>query len=880
MRLVELNIDGFGLFTGYTLSGLKPGVNIIFGENEAGKSTLLQFIRFTLFGYPRPLEQRLPPQNGGRHGGRVNVLLNDGAELVLERTAGYPGDIQLYSDDTTTAGTQEWSRLIGHASGDLFENVYAISLNELTGLESLNHSGVEDRIFSLGLGLKNISVNDIERNLTDRMEAIYKPRGSKQTAIRLAREISEYNREIEARQLHLPQYQQLSRDIDRHQEELGRVEAELSDRQSRYDRLSAYGKCYPSFVIIRDADRELAALPEWRPWPENGAARLEQMEQEEARLRQVLAGLRDELAAAQAGEAGGYNEALAGRTEEVEALSRNLEKYKTWAGESGRDRADLDDLDQSIARRVTAIGTGWTKDAVLAFTDMVTRRDRLTGFKQRLETLQGSRDRLDTEISLLKARRSPVHVRNACLLIALCLLIGAAPLLYDKNYLWAGVLILISLVVFFGRKLLVVDAPLREALQASALLETEKAAADDQLQRYLGEELGLPPALSPEAALETLRVIEQLGPDIAARNRLRDRLNEKERFLKAFEAALESLARISSDSAAETDKVRLAGRVLKEHKEAVSRKNLFIQKQKEVARLREAEKKAGQALALAEEAIDRLLTSIQAEDRVDFKEKYRMNARVGAMTEQRRQAVRTIEQIAGVHDSENVIAYLAATEKPVFEKELAQAGQALKALMEQRDEWNRKISADMTRRDQLRAASSLAEIMTRVATCRENLNRCHQEWLAARIARQVVQQVKQQYEQQKQPAIIRNSSDFFRRITGGRYQRIQVSLEDSRVLVFDQSGAARRIDQLSRGTREQLLISIRLGFIEEYEKKTESLPLVLDEILVNFDRKRAERTAALLHEFSQNRQTLLFTCHPETEGLFQGLPVNRIAIGN
>jgi uncharacterized protein YhaN len=293
---------------------------------------------------------------------------------------------------------------------------------------------------------------------------------------------------------------------------------------------------------------------------------------------------------------------------------------------------------------------------------------------------------------------------------------------------------------------------------------------------------------------------------------------------------------------------------------------------------KEALKKTGQALARVEEQIDRLLASIQATDRDDFRKKYRDNSRVGGLLEQRRQAMRTIEQIAGVHDSKNVLAYLTATEKPVFEKELAQTGKALQALKEEQDELNRKISADVTLREQLRTSSNLAEVMTRVASCRENLDRCHREWLAARLARHVLQQVKRQYEQKKQPAIIQNSSHFFRRITGGRYQRIQVSLEDSRVLVFEENGSDRRIDQLSRGTREQLLISIRLGFIEEYEKKAEALPLVLDDVLVNFDRDRAARTASILHEFSARRQTLLFTCHPETEGLFQGLPVNRITL--
>ena len=44
MRLLELHIDGFGKFHDRTIS-FNDGINIIYGKNEAGKSTLHTFIR-------------------------------------------------------------------------------------------------------------------------------------------------------------------------------------------------------------------------------------------------------------------------------------------------------------------------------------------------------------------------------------------------------------------------------------------------------------------------------------------------------------------------------------------------------------------------------------------------------------------------------------------------------------------------------------------------------------------------------------------------------------------------------------------------------------------------------------------------------------------
>jgi uncharacterized protein YhaN len=47
------------------------------------------------------------------------------------------------------------------------------------------------------------------------------------------------------------------------------------------------------------------------------------------------------------------------------------------------------------------------------------------------------------------------------------------------------------------------------------------------------------------------------------------------------------------------------------------------------------------------------------------------------------------------------------------------------------------------------------------------------------------------------------------------------------------------------------------------------LPLVMDDVLVNFDPRRARLAAQTLAEFAAESQVLLFTCHPETAAVFE-----------
>ncbi|MGH2633288.1 MAG: ATP-binding protein, partial [Tepidiformaceae bacterium] len=52
MRIEHVHIDGFGHFSDRDLGPLDAPLTILHGPNEAGKSTLLAFLRTVLFGWP------------------------------------------------------------------------------------------------------------------------------------------------------------------------------------------------------------------------------------------------------------------------------------------------------------------------------------------------------------------------------------------------------------------------------------------------------------------------------------------------------------------------------------------------------------------------------------------------------------------------------------------------------------------------------------------------------------------------------------------------------------------------------------------------------------------------------------------------------------
>jgi energy-coupling factor transporter ATP-binding protein EcfA2 len=70
MRLTDLSIDGFGVLSSFRITGLTEGLNVLYGVNGSGKTTVLHFLRGIFCGFSEPARLRLlPPLKGERPGG-------------------------------------------------------------------------------------------------------------------------------------------------------------------------------------------------------------------------------------------------------------------------------------------------------------------------------------------------------------------------------------------------------------------------------------------------------------------------------------------------------------------------------------------------------------------------------------------------------------------------------------------------------------------------------------------------------------------------------------------------------------------------------------------------------------------------------------------
>jgi uncharacterized protein YhaN len=159
------------------------------------------------------------------------------------------------------------------------------------------------------------------------------------------------------------------------------------------------------------------------------------------------------------------------------------------------------------------------------------------------------------------------------------------------------------------------------------------------------------------------------------------------------------------------------------------------------------------------------------------------------------------------------------------------------------------------------AASAAADQKAAEAAAR--LSNLVADYASAQLASAILSEVVEAYQQRNQGPLLARASELFAAITGGRFARVAADFdEDLTVLVAVRPDGKRlTVEQLSSGRRDQLFLALRLAAIESHIASQEPLPVVVDDILINFDDEASSATFRVLADLSRKTQVLFFTHH-------------------
>ncbi|MBX9136563.1 MULTISPECIES: AAA family ATPase [unclassified Clostridium] len=134
---------------------------------------------------------------------------------------------------------------------------------------------------------------------------------------------------------------------------------------------------------------------------------------------------------------------------------------------------------------------------------------------------------------------------------------------------------------------------------------------------------------------------------------------------------------------------------------------------------------------------------------------------------------------------------------------------------------------------------------------------------ATKIALNVLEESYQEIRKSFGPTLNKNVIDSFSKFTDGKYNDVMVA--DNYEMKVRNKNNIFQAETLSNGANDQLNLSLRLAFIEMIFKSKE-ISIYLDDAFVQYDDKRTERT--IKHLVSENfKQCIIFTCQNREENI-------------
>ena len=940
MKIKQIKIDGFGLHRAVDIP-INKGLNVIYGNNEDGKSTIKSFISSILFGFKsRGNVKRYEPINGGTHGGSLIVSNDEGLEvemsrLCIDNRSNPELVVTVINNPNTPIGAQE---LLRGVNQNVYDNVFSFGLEELQSLKNLTDQEVMDHIYTAGLGFANNSMSRIKKELNEVCDSLWKPRGKKGINAQLdtVAKLLEDKKTIQELEGKYTNNNERLEDIYKEMLHLAMKAEKLKKRELELDNLI---KGLPIFRELDMAQKKAKELQVTGIYTEEDLNNLINLQDSLKSVQEELVDMDIQLAKIeQEKNAIALKHEVIVKEAEILALQKEGDMISAMNKFEAEQRVSLKNLQDKLENALTLVGDAIEIDKIMNFSITVEQRDSLvekkSAYKEKehellllnreLKDLEEEKDfsikqRLklgkdhDEEQIQREINEAKKHLQNTggngesknlkwLMLISLLTILGIMAFMRYSPWLILAVAtfgilfpmtdylqnrqkakrVSLSLVSRedFERKLLENEGLLVQLKD----LKANEDKIDTRIQVKL-DKIKVAEKFLLELSFEKDRVLKELGLktglSITIINEIIEHITHAKGYKKeinTLEGKLQSQHARSSEFAAKTgeicsqlgikvghlgpkevlDQVDSLTNMLKVEKEKENQLQnlLHINMGDKVKHAKYVEKQNH-----IQQQIGTLLTKGESNSVAEYKEKYKLVKTKIGFQQQGENAMDKLRAIFSQEELDGILSYFKSVTPLQLEEEKEEVLRSLEHCNNQHQSLAEEKGKLLNELQIIEQKEDLDLLIHEEQQLQEEITTDVQKWCSAKLAIKLLDLAIKEYEEKTQPEVFKKAEVYLEQITEGKYLKILMRGEDKTILIVDKRGTAIKPDLLSRGTQEQLYICIRLGLIDDFCKKNGSVPVIFDDVFVNFDEKRTKAALEVIKNFACKHQVLFFTCH-------------------
>ncbi|WP_391203748.1 ATP-binding protein [Psychrobacillus sp. L4] len=889
MKIEKLHIYGFGKHENVQID-LKSGMNVFYGENEAGKSTIQQFILHILFGFPQKNAQllRYEPKSGAAYGGKVQLIDEKIGRVVIERVKGKAsGDVTLYFEDGTRGGERELDGLLHSYNRVDFEAIFSFSLLQLQGFEKMTEEELTRTLLSSGTtGMDTLS--SVETQFVKEMGELFKPSGKKPIINQKIEELRAMEEEWKSRLAEVDKYEPSTKRLKEIELLLDQTNKQEKNITAEIHRFMQWKQLKP---IKEKQISLLAALDkvQHQTFPTDGIRRFESIKDKEMNVKAATEQLSDNLE-----QLTNSNALLT--ADQLNSLQTFL-AYETEWHQLKAKRVQIEEEQtktlQNQMQQLALVGIDWEKNL-----NDILKADISIHQEEKLVTLLKKREQLESELlqenrlNQLKSEdlrlhqgrlKEMKHTKSSStgkipfVFSSIIFLLGLILSFLQSNLLIGLTFLIVSVLVFAGFSFVVRpshqsnDIKTYESLLAKeeqalvtqisqlentiTALELEKKQIERDMQSFLSS-YHLNNQVSPNLLKELfsrLRMIQeqQIQLDQMDINLYEVRKKMKELFGQAINMV--NIPLIEDMLFHQLREYFLSEKKKLDENESISKKIKEITfKQKENISLLQAYARN----------IQELFQEAKVESESDFYAAFHF-------FEQRLSLEKEFHQIQ-IQLGNKEIALDDFDE--AFENE---SKEQLHAIQNSRNELMEEKASLQYQTSKLLVEDQQSEILQKMEQKKAELHEYVKKWAAYKTVVEAIKQMMVQLKEERLPEVLEKAQAHFRMLTGAAYERLVLTPEG----IFEAikaSGQRFKIAELSQATKEQAYISLRIALAQSLKNKA-SFPIIMDDPFVHFDRFRLQQVVQLMQELQKEEQLLYFSCHDNMQYVWEDAHILQVA---
>lgn len=817
MKIKKVHIDGFGKWHDQDFD-FTANPQIIYGPNEAGKTTLMAFLVSILFSFAdgrgKNRFAQYIPKTTSSYGGSLLVEIN-GHDYVIKRQRGRNGGkVSVTDSQGHQGGEQELKQLLGPMDRSLYQALFSFGQRDLTAVDELNRDEWQQHLQQLG-AVGSAQWDQLIDQYQKQADHLYKPRGRKWPLNQDLHQYANLTDKINQARGKFHRYQDLQADLKTNKEKLRQTQAELQKQQPLLQKLEHLQQLWPVYHEWQHSHQTRPIADYLTDQQVTMAQELQVREKELRRQQQVY----QQRLARIDHQSPQTTKHSPQSMPELQRLKEQVVELQAEEALQHRQQTQVNQWQQEL----TAIKTRYHHPLPAPLTSQEkTELARLLNV-QPLSRANASQPNGDP------SRAAMIGIVGGFVLFIIGLLanatfitaIGAIAAFATVMYLYyqrqgshsAPVTTDSQAIMAFGQKHGLQDFPpdqwllMQGDLQRNAELTAQLQTANQDQQRYDHQLTVFNQQLPP--ALQNLTLA-------AVRTKLDDLLEQGQQARQDIQVNTREKATIANNLAQlNQDYNKIHQQKLAIYQQAgVHDDNQFTQYL--------ANRSAAQSQALASDAYGQQLT---AEDR---------------------------QALAAYANRDELMTVLSKTRH-----QLAQLTLTISRTHEE-------IQKDKVEIDSLVEDGTLSNLEQERANLAAKIWHEVQEWLRYQLAIQWVNKALAGASADRYPAIIRQAEQYFALLTDHRYSQIDLTANGIKVVRRDQEVFL--VEELSQGTAEQLYIALRLGFVTVMSDQA-NFPIIIDDGFVNFDNVRRQRMLALLEKIAEKNQVIYFTADDRIKDL-------------